>query len=179
MQNKKLILFLILLIIPNFSNSNIIQLSCEYEFGKGEVIINEESNKITFGPINLDYREENDKFIFELADFETKTISRHLFDLNTFQKKIIYVLLNDNEVKNFESLLDQFESGKIKYEKINNLKKKMFDKKYIDPVKFEGRKTFHFRKNEWPASDKKEYILFDNRDRPMQVMMVEFCEVKN
>ena len=49
MQNKKLILFLILLIIPNFSNANTIQLSCEYEFGKGEVIINEESNKITFG----------------------------------------------------------------------------------------------------------------------------------
>ena len=77
MQNKKLILFLILLIIPNFSNANTIQLSCEYEFGKGEVIINEESNKITFGQINLDYREENDKFIFELADFESKTISRH------------------------------------------------------------------------------------------------------
>ena len=33
-------------------------------------------------------------------------------------------------------------------------------------ILFEGKKTFHFRKNEWPASDKKEYILFDNKTDP-------------
>lgn len=179
MQNKKLILFFILLIIPTFSYSNTIQLSCEYEFGKGDVFINEEINKITFGPINLDYRKSNNKFVFELADFETKTISRHYFDLNTFKKNIVYVNLKESEVENFKSLLNDFENGKISYEKINNLKKNLFDQKYINPLKFEGSKTFHFRKNEWPKSDKNEYILFDNQDRPIQVMMVEFCEIKN
>lgn len=171
MQNKKLILFLFLLIIPNLSYSNIIKLSCEYEFGKGEVVINEQNNKITYGPINLDYREENDKFIFELADFKQKTLNRIIFDLNTLKINVTYVQLNDSEVKNFQSLEDQ--------EKINNLKKTLFDKKYRDPKKFEGRKTFHFRKNEWPISDKNEYILFDNKDRAIQLMLVAFCEIKN
>ena len=171
MQNKKLILFLILLIIPNLTQANIIKLSCEYEFGKGEVVINEENNKITYGPITLDYREENNKFIYELADFKLKTLNRFIIDLNTLKINITYVQLKDSEVQNFKSLVDQ--------EKINNLKITLFDKKYIDPKNFEGRKTLHFRKNEWPASDKEEYIFFDNQDRPIQLMMVEFCEVKN
>ena len=179
MQNKKLILFLIFLIIPNFSYANIIKLSCEYEFGKGEVFINEENNKINFGSVNLDYREENNKFIYEMVDFDQKVLIRNIFDLNSFKKFNIYVGLSSKEIKKIENLLDQFKDGKISYEKINSLKRKLFDKKYVNPTKFEGRKTFHFRKNEWPKSDKNEYILFYPDDRAMQMMLIEFCEFKN
>ena len=38
----------------------------------------------------------------------------------------------------------------------------------------------HFRKSEWPKSDKSEYLIFNSGGTDViQAKLVEFCEIKN
>ena len=183
MQNKKLtILLLVILTFTNPLKAETINLSCEFEYGKDEFIINEKNETIKRGAGQFfNYRSPLENiFINEMIDFRMKSVIRYKLDLNSLKDHITIVMIADEDLPNVQQLVDKFKNGKIQYNVIDDLKQKIFDKYWIDPKDFNGRKVFNWRKGEWYKADPNEYLLYrdDHNNTIFQALMISFCEFK-
>ena len=190
MQNKKLtLLLLVFLIFTNPLKAETINLSCEFEYGKDEFIVNEKNKTIKRGVLQFfNYRspkDENKKvmeniFINEMVDFRMKSVIRYKLDLNTLKDHMTIVLIADEDLAQVKQLSDKFKNGKIQYSVIDKYKQQLFDRYWVDPKDFDGRKRFDWRKDEWYRADPNEYLLFrdDHNNNIFQALMISFCEFK-
>ncbi len=175
-----LFILILYLLNPSIAKSEIINLMCEFEFGKGLNSINEKEKIITVLNSKFDYRVQNDEIIYEVVDFENKTLSRNILNLNTLKKSTVHIAIDSKLINEFEELLEKFENKKINYQLINKKKINLFQEKFINPSDYPGKKIMHFRKSEWPKSDKSEYLIFNSGGTDViQAKLVEFCEIKN
>ena len=82
---------------------------CEFQFGKGLNSINEKEKIITVLNSKFDFRVQNDEIIYEVVDFENKTLSRNIINLNKLKKSKVHIAIDSKLINEFEELLEKFE----------------------------------------------------------------------
>jgi len=150
----KIIGFFLALIFFASSAQAIITLKCNDSI----IMIDEENKKAgPKGYVKHNYRNISpEKIVFEIAWFRTSEkaprIWRMIFDLEELEHRYIFLLqVSDKDMDKVMKLVKKEEAGKINYDKIDQLKKKLFEKYYIKPENFDD---FDGKVNTWSDSKK-------------------------
>mgnify|MGYP000170919797 CR=1 FL=1 len=153
----KIIVFFLALMFLTSSAQAIIILKCK----SSTFVIDEKLKKA--GPKSpkhtrmYNYRNISpEKIVFEIAWFRTPEkaprIWRMIFDLEELEHRYIFLLqVSDKDMDKVMKLVKKEEAGKINYDKIDQLKKKLFEKYYIKPENFDD---FDGKVNTWSDSKK-------------------------
>jgi len=152
----KIIGFFLALIFFASSAQAIMTLKCPPD--NDEIIMIDEENKRAGPKGNVhNYRNISpEKIVFEIAWFRTSVkaprIWRMIFDLEKLEHRFIFVLqVSDKDMDKVMKLVEKEEAGKINYDKIDELKKELFEKYYIKPENFDD---FDGKVNTWSNSKK-------------------------
>ena len=152
-------IFIIVIILFTFifytsSAQAIITLKCNDSI----IMIDEENKKAgPKGYVEHNYRNISpEKIVFEIAWFRTSEkaprIWRMIFDLEELEHRYIFLLqVSDKDMDKVMKLVEKEEAGKINYDKIDQLKKELFEKYYIKPENFDD---FDGKVNTWSDSKK-------------------------
>ena len=179
-------IFLALMFLTSNVQASIIELSCIMEEGPNKkIIINEKSKKIlhSMGPganYKWDYRNLSiNIYVHEIVNFKSKTIWRFILDLDKMLDEMVVVHITEKEVKQIKIARAKYDRGEIAYDKINQMKKQIFDKLFIKPEDYKG-----IVKKQWrggPNSHPDEYVLMKKAsdDFAVQMSMIHRCEFVN
>ena len=186
MFNKKLIFFLFVLFLPQKVLSDIIYLSCDYLDRKINIIIDIENKKIkrdNYPYFNYRYLKNSNETIIinEMIESDRQLLTRYTLNLNNFQNLTEIVKVTMDDIIFVRKMLDDLKDNKIKYDKIDNFKIKLFEKYWINPKKYkDGRVVFNWRKNNSKKADAREYLLYKGQEQEIyQSLLVSNCEIKS
>ena len=186
MLNKKLIFFLFVLFLPQKVLSDIIYLSCDYLDRKINIIIDIEDKKIkrdNYPYFNYRYLKNSNETIIinEMIESDRQLLTRYTLNLNNFQNLTEIVKVTMDDIIFVRKMLDDLKDNKIKYDKIDNFKIKLFEKYWINPKKYkDGRVVFNWRKNNSKKADAREYLLYKGQEQEIyQSLLVSNCEIKS